>query len=142
MKASARTCGSWKCSRQHGPKCMLQSNHILIIPHRVIQLTTITFCASHKSTNRPFSSEASEVSTPSSIFFLFLPHPQESCLSSQPIRGKVRRIGRMFPEYAERSFLGSEYTVVAVRRISSTRFAKLTFAQLRTGCRRIGPRTF
>ena len=66
------------------------------------------------------------------FFFFFLPHPQKSCLSSQPIRGKVRQIGRTFPEYAERSFLDSEHTVVAVRRISRTRFAKQAFAQLRT----------
>ena len=39
MQASARTCG-----RQHDRKCRLKSSqYTLIIPHRVIQLTTISF---------------------------------------------------------------------------------------------------
>ena len=68
---------------------------------------------------------------PSSIFFtpFFLIH--RKALHSQPIRGKVRRIGRIFPEHAERSFLGPEYSFVAVRRISQTIFAKQKFAQLK-----------
>ena len=41
------------------------------------------------------------------FFFFFLPHPQESSLCYQPIRGKVRRTGRIFPEHAERSFSGN-----------------------------------
>ena len=50
------------------------------------------------------------------FLFLFVPHPQESSFCSQPIRGKVRRTGRIFPEHAERSFLDPEYCFVAVRR--------------------------
>ena len=49
-------------------------------------------------------------------------------LCSQPIR----RIGRMFPEHVERSFLDPEYSFVAVRRILRTIFEKQKFAQLRT----------
>ena len=43
VQASALTCGG-KRSRQHDPKCRLKSSqHTLIIPHRVIQVTTISF---------------------------------------------------------------------------------------------------
>ena len=49
-------------------------------------------------------------------FFFLLPHPQESSLSSQSIRGKVCRTGRIFPEHDERSFLNPGHSVVAVRR--------------------------
>ena len=37
-------------------------------------------------------------------------------LCSQPIIGKVRRIGRMFPEHVERSFLDPEYFQLGSRR--------------------------
>ena len=43
MQASARTCGQTR-SRQHDRKCRLKSSHYtLIISHRVIQPTTISF---------------------------------------------------------------------------------------------------
>ena len=49
------------------------------------------------------------LATPSSIFiFIFSSSTGELC--SQPIRGNDRRIGRMFPEHAERSFLDPEYS--------------------------------
>ena len=45
------------------------------------------------------------LATPSSIFiFIFSSSTGELC--SQPIKGNVRRIGRMFPEHVERSFFG------------------------------------
>ena len=65
------------------------------------------------------------------FLFVFLPHPQESSISSHPIRGKVRRTGRTFPEHVERIFLNPEHSFVAVRRIPQTRFAKQKFTQLR-----------
>ena len=68
---------------------------------------------------------------PSSIF-IFISSSSTGELCSQPIRGNVRRIGRMFLEHVERSFLDPEYSFVAVRRILPTRFAKQKFAQLRT----------
>ena len=78
---------------------------------------------------------------PSSIFSFFLIYRR--ALRSQTIRGKVRRIGRMFPGHAERSFLDPEYSFVAVRRITRTIFAKQKFAQLRTNyIRRILPTMF
>ena len=69
MHASAGT-----CSRQHDPKCRLKSSpYTLIIPHMVIQLTTISFWVPETrlclpQVNRSFPSEVSEVSTTSSIF--------------------------------------------------------------------------
>ena len=47
------------------------------------------------------------LATPSSIF-IFSSSTGE--LYSQPIRGSDRRIGRMFPEHVERSFLDPEYS--------------------------------
>ena len=64
--------------------------------------------------------------------FLFSPHPQESSLCSQPIRGKVRRTRRTFLEHVERSFLAPRRSFVTVRRIPWTRFAEQKFAQWRT----------
>ena len=66
------------------------------------------------------------------FFFFFFSSSSSSStgeLCSQPIRGNVRRIGRMFPEYAERSFLDPEYSFVAVRRLLRTIFAKQRFPQ-------------
>ena len=63
------------------------------------------------------------LATPSSICIL-ISASSTGELCSQPVRGNVRRIGRMFPEHVERSFLDPEYSFVAVRRILPTRFAK------------------
>ena len=79
---------------------------------------------------------------PSSIFF-FLSSSSTGELSALSQSDKVRRIGRIFPEHVERSFLDPEYSFVAVRRILRTIFAKQKFAQLRTNCiRRILPNKF
>ena len=69
---------------------------------------------------------------PSSIFF-FLIHRR--ALRSQPIRGKVCRIGRIFPEHDERSFLDPEYIFVAVRRIPPTIFVEYSQLCSRTNVR-------
>ena len=76
------------------------------------------------------------LATPSSSF-IFISSSSTGELCSQPIRGNDRRIGRMFPEHVERSFLDPEYSFVAVRRILRTIFAKQKFAQLRTNYTRI-----
>ena len=82
------------------------------------------------------------LATPSSIF-IFISSSSMGELCSQPIRGNVRRIGRMFPEHVERSFLDPEYSFVAVGRILPTRFAKQKFSQLRIiYIRRILPTSF
>ena len=130
MEAWTRTCGRRR-SRQHDPKCRLKSSqYILIIPHKVIQLTTKFLrqrqgCASNKSTNRSVPPKRVNYRHCHPFLFLLYPHPQER-------RGKARRTGRIFLEHVERSFLDPERSFVAVRQITRTRFPKQKFAQLRT----------
>ena len=71
------------------------------------------------------------LATPSSIF-IFICSPSTGELCSQPIIGNVCRIGQMFPEHVERSFLDPEYSFVTVGRILQTIFTKQKFALLRT----------
>ena len=89
------------------------------------------------------------LATPSSILiFIFSSSTGEFC--SQPVRGNDRRIGRMFPEHVEQSFLDpecsfDEYFQLGSRRKvrpvknqigspnTSNYVREETFAQLRTG---------
>ena len=127
MQASARTCG-----RQHDRKCRLKSSqssqYTLIIPHRVIQLTTISFWVlrdkAAPSTSQQIkkfpSKRVKNLATPSSIFiFVFSPFTGELC--SQPIRGNDRPIGRMFPEHVQRRFLDPEYSLDEYFQLGSRR---------------------
>ena len=102
-------------SRQHDRKCRLKSSqYTLIIPHRVILLTTISYWVSETrlrlpQVNKFTPKRVKNLATPSSIFILvFSSSAGELC--SQPIRDNDRRIGRMFPEHVERSFLDPEYS--------------------------------
>ena len=136
---------AWTCGRSAADNmiqnCRLKSSqYTLIIFHRVIQLTTISFWVPETrlrlpqvNNNNKNPSEASEVPSETVIhfyFYFFLIHRRALC--SQPIRGKVRQTGRIFPEHNERSFLDPEHSFVAVRRRPRTRFAKQKFSQLRT----------
>ena len=103
--------------RQHDRKCRLKSSqYTLIIPHRVIQLTTISFWVSETRLRLPQVNKfppkrVKNLATPSSIFIsVFFPSLFTGELCSQPIRGNDRPIGRMFPEHAERRFLDPEYS--------------------------------
>ena len=140
MQASARICGR-SAAGSMTAKCRLKSSqYALIIPHMVLQLTTISFWIPEtikavpptSQQNLKNTSEASEVPSDIVIYFLSFFLIYRRVLCSQPIRGKVRRNGRIFPEHVERSFLDPEYSFVVVRRIPRTRFAKQKFAQLRT----------
>ena len=102
-------------SRQHDRKCRLKSSqYTFIIPHRVIELTTISFWVSKTRLRLPQVNkfppkQVKNLATQSSIFiFIFSSSTGELC--SQPIRGSDRRIGQMFPEHVERSFLDPEYS--------------------------------
>ena len=84
MQALARTCG------RRAADSMIE--YTLIIPHRVIQLTTISFwsprqgCASHKSTNKQIPSKASEEPRNTVIhfyFYFFLIHRRALLSASQ-----------------------------------------------------------
>ena len=102
MQASARTCG------RRAADSMIEN------PHRVIQLTTISFWVSETRLRLPQVNKfppkrVKNLATPSSIFiFVFSSFTGELC--SQPIRGNDRRLGRMFPEHVERRFLDPEYS--------------------------------
>ena len=114
------------------------SQYTLIIPHRVIQLTTISFWLSETrlrvpQVNKRVNSLRSEWSIDTVIHFsfsFFLIHKRALC--SQPVRDNVHQTGRIFPKHVERSFLDPKYRFVAVRQILPTRFPKQKFAQLRT----------
>ena len=69
------------------------------------------------------------LATQSSIFiFIFSSSTGELC--SQPIRGSDRRIGRMFPEHVERSFLDPEYSFDEYFQLGSRRKVRLIKNQL------------
>ena len=103
------------CSRQHDRKCRLKSSqYTLIIPHRVIQLTAISFWVSETrlclpQVNKFPLKRVKNLATPSSIF-IFISSSSTGELCSQPIRGNDHPIGRIFPEHVERSFLDPEYS--------------------------------
>ena len=109
-------------------KVKSSSQYTLIIPHRVIQLTTISFWVPETGLRLPQVNKfppkrVKYLAITSSIvlsFFLIY----RTALRSQPIRGKFRRIGRIFPEHEERSLLDPDYSFVAVRRKTQTIFAK------------------
>ena len=139
--------------RQHDQKCRLKSSQVKSIyfnhPSQG-NSTTISFWIPRDKAAPPTSQQINKfppkrvknLATPSSIF-IFISSSSTGELCSQPIRANVRRIGRMFPEHSERSFLDPEYSFVAVRRILRTIFAKQKFAQLRTNyIRRILPTMF
>ena len=111
MHASARTCD--RRAADSMIENVRSSQYTLIVPHRVIQLTILSHsgsprkgCASHKSTFFFFffffipPKRVKNLETPSSIF-IFISSSSKRELYSQPIRGNVRRIGRMFPERVE-----------------------------------------
>ena len=55
------------------------------------------------------------------LSFISLSLLSSTVVDAKPIRGNVRRNGRMYPEHVERSFLHPEYSFVAVRRILYSR---------------------
>ena len=74
MQASTRTCGR-SAADSMTPECRLKSNQVKSIYfNHPSQDNSTNYnrqgCASYKSTNRSIPSEASEVSTPSSIFIV------------------------------------------------------------------------
>ena len=117
MQASARTCGR-RSSRQHDPKCRLKSSQIKSIYfHHPSQGNSTNYYLivglrdkAAPPTSQQIPSEASEEPSDTVIHFYFYFSSSTGELCSQPIRGNDRRIGRMFPEHVERSFLDPEYS--------------------------------
>ena len=130
IQASARTCG-----RQHDRKGRLKSSEVksVYFNHPLQGNSTNYYLIlgprdkaappTSQQINKFPPKRVNNLATPSSIF-IFISSSSTGELCSQPIRGNVRRIGRMFPEHVERSFLNPEYSFVAVRRTLPTRFAK------------------
>ena len=114
-------------SRQHDRKCRLKSSqYTLIIPHRLIQLTTISCWVPETRLRLPQVNKfhPKRVKNLATLSSIFISYSSTGELCSQPIRGNVHCTGWMFPEHVERSFLDPEYSFVAVQRILPTRFAK------------------
>ena len=133
IQTSARTCG--RRAADSMIKNVGLSQYILIIHHRVIQLTTISFWVPEtrlrlsrvKNFKKILPNRVKNPATPSSIF-IFVSSSSTGELCSQPIRGNLRQIGRMFPERVERSFLDPEYSFDEYFQLGSRK----KLAQLRT----------
>ena len=131
MQASARICGRRAADsmvKNIGSRQVRSSGYTLIIPHRVIQLTTISFWVLETrlclpQVNKFPLKQVKNPATPLSIL-IFISSSSTGELCSQPIRGNVCRIGWMFPEHVEWSFSDPEYNFIAVWQILLTRFAK------------------
>ena len=86
------------------------------------KLTTISFRVpkdpSSQQINKFPPKRVKNPATPSSIF---ISSSSTGELCSQPVRGNVRQIGRMFPEHVERSFLDLEYTFDEYSQLGSWR---------------------
>ena len=105
-------------SRQHDRKCRLKVKSIYFNHPSQGNSTNYYFILGLRDKAAPPTSQqinkyppkrVKNPATPSSIFiFIFSSSTGE--LYSQPIRGNDRRIGRMFPEHVERSFLDTEYS--------------------------------
>ena len=108
-------------SRQHDRKCRLKSSHVKSVYfhypsqgnstnyYLILGLRDKAAPPTSKKIDKFPPKRVKTLATPSSIFiFIFSSFTGELC--SQPIRGNDRRIGQMFPENVERSFLDPEYS--------------------------------
>ena len=106
-------------SRQHDRKCRLKSSQVksIYFHHPSQGTSTISFWVSEtrlrlpQVTNKQTPSEASEEPSDTVIhfyFYFFSSSTGELC--SQAFRGNDHRIGRMFREHVEPSFLDPEYS--------------------------------
>ena len=108
-------------SRQHDRKCRLKSSQVKSIYfnhpsqgnstnyYLILGLRDKAAPPPSQQINKFPPKRVKNLATPSSIFiFIFSSSTGELC--SQPIRGNDRRIGRMFPEHVEGSFLDPEYS--------------------------------
>ena len=116
MQASARTCGRRAADSMienvgysqvksiyfHHPSQGNSTNYYVIL-----DLRDKAAPPTSQQINKFPPKRVKNLATPSSIF-IFSSSTGEFC--SQPVRGNDRRIGRMFPEHAEQSFLEPEYS--------------------------------
>ena len=109
-------------SRQHDRKCRLKSSQVKSVYfnhpsqgnstnyYLILGLRDKAAPPTSQQINKFPPKRVKNLATPSSFFFIYFLSSSTGELCSQPIRGNVRRIGRMFPEHVERSFLDSEYS--------------------------------
>ena len=122
MQASARTCGRRAADSMienvgssqvksiyfHHPSQGNSTNYYLILGPRDKAAPPTS-----QQINKFPPKRVKNLATPSSIFLFFFYSSSSGELCSQPIRDNDRRIGRMFTEHVERSFLDPEYSFVA-----------------------------
>ena len=106
-------------SRQHDPKCRLKSSQVSIFSsfsqgtstnyYLILGLRDKAAPPTSQQINKFPPKRVKNLATPSSIFICIISSSTGE-LCSQPIRRNDRRIGRMFPEHVERSFLDPEYS--------------------------------
>ncbi len=119
-------------SRQHDRKCRLKSSQVKSIyfnhPSQGNSTNYYLILGPREKAAPPTSQQINKFppkrvknpATPSSVF-IFISSSSTGELCSQPIRGNFRRIGRMFPEHVERSFLDPEYTFDEYSELGSRR---------------------
>ena len=148
-------------SRQHDRKCRLKSSQVKSVyfnhPSQgnstnyslILGLRDKAAPSTSQQINKFHPKRVKNLATPSCIF-IFISSSSTAELCSQPVRGNVHRIGRMFPEHVERSFLDPEYSFAEYFQLGSRRkvgpiknqlaspntsnwVREETFTQLRTG---------
>ena len=128
-------------SRQHDRKCRLKSNQVKSIYfnhpsqgnstnyYLILGLRDKAAPPTSQQINKFPLKRVKNLVTLSSVFiFIFSSSTGELC--SQPIRGNVRRIGQMFPEHVEQSFLHPEYSFDEYFQLSLRRNVRPTKNQL------------
>ena len=116
MQASARTDLRQTRSRQHDTKCRLKSSQVKSIyfnhPSQGNSTNYYLILGPRDKAVPPTSQQIKEkihpkrvkyLATPSSIF-IFISSSSTGELCSQPIKGNVRRIGRIFPDMLREAF--------------------------------------
>ena len=119
MQASARTCGRRTADSmiENVGSSQVKSIYFNHPSHGNFTNCYLILGPRDKAAHTPTSQQINKfppkrvknLATPSSTF-IFVSSSSTGELCSQPIRGNVRRIGQMFPEHVERSFLDPEYS--------------------------------
>ena len=117
-------------SRQHDTKCRLKSSQVMsIYIHHPSQGSSTNYYlilglrdkAAPPTSQQIKKMPPKRVKNLASSIFIFIFSSSTGELCSQPIRGNDRRIGRMFPEHVERSFLDPEYSFDEYLQLGSRR---------------------
>ena len=119
-------------SRQHDPNCRLKSSQVKSIyfnhPSQGNSTNYYLIRGPRDKAAPPTRQQIKKIppkrvkklETPSSIF-IFISSSSTGELCYLPVNGNVRRIGRMFPEHVERSFLDPGYSFDEYSQLGSRR---------------------